>query len=309
MVEEAKKKILITGINGMLAQDLISVLSPDYDLYGLDMAGLNTGDFCFYEADITKIDDLITVFKQINPWLVIHAAAFTNVDLAESEQDKARAVNVQGSENLAKICSQFKAKLVFISTDYVFDGKKKAPYLTTDQTCPVNFYGQTKLAAEKAISSILDEYLIVRTSWLFGVHGKNFVKAIRTKAVKDGKLYVVNDQIGSPTYSVSLAQALALLIKKIFSENNNPENYGIYHVTNSGQCSWYDFAGLILEFSNIKAELEPVGTDFAKRAAKRPEFSVLDKSRFKAVAQTELCSWQDALRQYLKQEENIKIPD
>ncbi|MFH1061350.1 MAG: dTDP-4-dehydrorhamnose reductase [Candidatus Omnitrophota bacterium] len=307
MVEEIKAKILITGINGMLGQDLGEIFNSDYELFGIDINKDKASKNKVFPADITDRKSLDLIFAQIKPWLVIHAAAFTNVDAAETQTEQAKAVNVTGTDNIAFLCQKYQAKLVFISTDYVFNGKKGSAYIESDMADPLNYYGHSKLAAEQCISKYLSDYLIVRTSWLFGINGKNFVKAIINKAKQDGALKVVDDQIGSPTYTLSLAQGLYWLIKKVFHLNPDPANYGVYHLTNSGQCSWYEFAREILELSNIKAVIEPVDSDYIMRPAKRPAFSVLDKSRFEKVTGKKLCLWTEALAQYLEQEKKQSL--
>ncbi|MBU1087391.1 MAG: dTDP-4-dehydrorhamnose reductase [Candidatus Omnitrophica bacterium] len=309
MMGKIKKKILITGIQGMLGQDLSQVFDSDYEVYGIDI-NPDTDKPRVFLADITQRKDLEALFLQIKPWMVIHGAAFTNVDLAESEQEQAKAVNVLGTENIAFLCQQYNAKLIFISTDYVFDGNKKTAYIETDKPYPLNYYGCSKLAAEQRVAACLTEYIIVRTSWLFGTKGKNFVKAIVNKARADGDLKVVNDQIGSPTYTLSLAQALFWLTKSVFQSESEQSSYGIYHVSNSGQCSWFEFAQAILELTGIKAKLEPVDSDYIARAAKRPKFSVMDKSRFEKITGKKLCLWKQALEQYLSQEKNqVVLPE
>jgi dTDP-4-dehydrorhamnose reductase len=307
MVEKIKSKILITGINGMLGQDLVKIFNPEHELYGIDINQGKLSDNKVFSTDISDRKSLDAVFAEIKPWLVIHAAAFTNVDAAETEKALAKAVNVTGSENIAFLCKKYQAKLVFISTDYVFNGRKQTAYIESDMPDPLNYYGQSKLAAELYINKYLSDYLIVRTSWLFGINGKNFVKAIKNKAMQDGALKVVNDQIGSPTYTLNLAQGLYWLIKKVFQDNSDPSNYGIYHLSNSGQCSWYEFAQEILKLTGIKASIEPVDSDYIMRPAKRPAFSVLDKSRFEKVTGKKLCLWPEALAQYLKQEKNQSV--
>jgi len=291
----------------MLGQDLSQVFDLDYEVYGIDINPAGDGKSRFFSSDITDRKALELLFSQIKPAMVIHGAAFTNVDLAETEPEQARAVNVLGTENIAFLSNKYNAKLIFISTDYVFDGNKTTPYLETDIPNPISYYGRSKLEAEQCISKYLTEYIIVRTSWLFGINGKNFVKAIINKARNDGALKVVNDQIGSPTYTLNLAQGLFWLIKAVFETEPEMSKYGIYHLTNSGQCSWFEFAQAILEITQIKASLDPVDSNFIARAAKRPKFSVLDKSRFEKITGKKLCVWKQGLEQYLLQEKNQAV--
>ncbi len=307
MVEKIKEKVLITGIKGMLGHDLYQVFSPDYEVCGIDVNSDKTNQGQIFSADITDLESLEKTFSKLKPWLVIHSAAFTNVDAAESEQEQAKSVNVLGTKNIALLCQKYNSKLVFISTDYVYDGSKTSAYLETDTPNPINYYGQSKLEAEQSIGEYISEYIIVRTSWLFGSNGKNFVKAIINKANQDGELKVVADQIGSPTYTLNLAQGLSWLISSVFQLAPDQSKYGIYHLTNSGQCSWFEFAQEILRKTKIKAAIDPVDSDYVKRAAKRPKFSILDKSRFEKVTGKKLCQWQEALEQYLLQEKNYTI--
>jgi len=299
MVEEAKKKILITGICGMLGKDLVSRLKRDYRLMGLELKPCELEGIDVYQADITEFGACEELFKRESPWLVIHAAAFTDVDGCQNSPAEAASINEIGTVNIARLCSMHKAKLVYISTDYVFDGEKGLTYQETDQTNPLNVYGQTKLNGEIAVSKYLKEYLIIRTSWLFGRAGKNFVETIIAKALERGELRVVNDQRGSPTYTVSLADGIAQLIMAVFERDFNLDKCGIYHITNAGHCSWFEFAAKIIELKNIKAKVLPVTSSEFKRPAKRPSVSILDNKRFDELTGKKLCLWQQALDNYL----------
>ena len=301
-MEEAKKKILITGAGGMLGYDLIQCLKDEYLIAATDLNYTQVVEGTFYQADITDIDSIGKVFETVNPWIVIHAAAYTNVDKAESDPESAYKVNVTGTANIADLCKKFNSGLISISTDYVFDGKKQNAYLETDTTSPETVYGKTKLEAEKKIFERLDKAVVIRTSWLFGVRGRNFVKTIRDKARLEKKVSVVNDQIGCPTYTLSLAVSIRSMIIRIFKAEDD-FLFGIYNVSNQGKCSWFDFAKLIIEFYGIDAAVLPVNTESMKRPARRPAFSLLDNGKIESLVQVKNCSWQDALKQYIKQEE------
>ncbi|MBU2062887.1 MAG: dTDP-4-dehydrorhamnose reductase, partial [Candidatus Omnitrophica bacterium] len=207
-------------------------------------------------------------------------------------------INGQGTQNIACLCKQIKAKLIYTSTDYVFDGSKGGAYREDDLPNPLNIYGRSKLEGEKAVAREIEEYLIVRTSWLFGAGGKNFVDTIIDKAGKGEQLRVVTDQVGSPTSTRSLAEALDKLIEHTVQKNRS-DAYGIYHVTNSGTCSWFEFAKEIVNLSEIKADISPVTSEEFARSAQRPAISILDNSLYNEITGHSLCSWQEALKQYI----------
>lgn len=301
MVEEIKKRILITGINGMLGQDLSAVLRSEYHCYGIDKIAIENNQKNFYEYDLCDKAGVKQVFNEVKPWLVIHAAAFTDVDGCEKDPSKAETVNFQGTKNIVDLCHESGAKLIFISTDYVFDGEKSSDYAVDDLPCPLNVYGQTKFRAEQLILSVLPQSVIVRTSWLFGKSGKNFVKTIIDKASQVDVLKIVNDQRGTPTYTVSLSEALEKLINSVFISGHDGQNYGIYHISNSENCTWYDFAKKIVDLCDINADVIPVDSAQFVRPAKRPKRSVLDNGRYEQVTKNKLCSWVQALQAYLAQ--------
>ncbi len=285
--------ILITGASGMLGRDLVEVLSKEHEVVGLDVKGSR-----FIVCDITDREKTIEVICDAKPEIVIHTAAYTDVDGCEKNPDLAYRVNGIGTQNVALACKECKAVMAYISTDFVFDGKKGKPYLESDKPNPLSIYGKSKLEGEKYISSLLDKYFIIRTSWLFGKHGKNFVDTILKLAKEKKELRVVNDQIGSPTYTKDLAQA----ISKLISNFQFPiSNYGIYHISNSGSCSWYEFAQKIIRTSHIThhTSLKPISSGELNRPAKRPKFSVLDNSRYIRIVGEPLRLWQKALREYL----------
>ncbi len=269
-------KVLITGSSGMLGSDLAEEFS-DYDLY----------HFSKEQLDITKKSNIVKNFKKIKPDIVINSAAYTNVDGSETNRKEALSVNALAAKNIAMMCKKIDAVLVHYSTDYVFDGNNKNGYRESDKKNPINYYGYTKSLGEDYISKILKKCFIIRSSWLFGRNGNNFVKAILSKANED-EIKVVNDQFGSPTYTKDLARATKeLLAQKYY--------FGIYHITNSGHCSWYEFANEILKNVNSKAKIVPISSAQLNRPAKRPKCSILISTKFK----NKLPLWSVGLRSYL----------
>ena len=274
-------KVLIIGSEGMLGHDLVDTLSAENEISTTTIDTL----------DITDINKTIKTVKEINPDVVVHAAAFTNVDGSESNQDLAYKVNVLGTRNVAVACSEADSALVYICTDYVFDGTKCSPYYEYDQTNPLSVYGKTKHLGEVYIRDILNKFYIVRTAWLYGFHGPNFVTTMLNLAKTNDSISVVNDQIGSPTYTLDLANAIAQLIKK--------PAYGIYHVTNSEHCSWYEYAQEIFDIAGIDIELKPVTTEEFGSPAPRPKYSVLENYNWKMEGFQEIRSYKEALRAYM----------
>ena len=275
-------KIMIIGSEGMLGHDLVDILSVDNEVITTTIDTL----------DITDIKKTIETVKKNNPDVLIHAAAFTDVDGSESNPDLAFKVNALGTRNVAVACNEINCAMVYICTDYVFDGTNNTSYHEYDQTKPLGVYGKTKHTGEVYIRDILNKFYIVRTAWLYGYHGPNFVTTMLNLAKTTKNISVVNDQIGSPTYTVDLANAIALLIKR--------PSYGIYHVTNSESCSWYDFAKEIFNQTNIEVELKPVTTKEFPRPAPRPKFSVLENYNWKMEGYPKLRSYKAALTDYLK---------
>ena len=246
--------------------------------------------------DITKPDDVSDFIKDIKPDVVIHTAAYTDVDGCELNLNKANLINTEGTQNVAKACKDTGAFVLYISTDFIFDGKKRTPYTEDDKPSPINEYGRSKLQGEDFIKKILDKYLIIRTSWMYGKSGKNFVDTIIDKAESSELLQVVDDQKGSPTYAVDLSNAIVNLIS--LSINLYPLTL---NVTNSGNCTWYEFAEEIIRIKGIKnVKIEPITSDKSKRVAERPKMSVLDNSKFIKISGKSLPSWRDALTRYLK---------
>jgi len=266
-------KVLVTGANGMLGQDLCPVLE-DVGFYVIETDKEN--------LDITDEKMVENVLSSVKPDMVIHCAAYTNVDGAETDFETANLINVIGTENVAKAGAEIGAIMVYISTDYVFDGTKTEPYLPDDKTNPQSNYGLTKLKGEEAVQKYCEKYYIARTSWLYGHYGKNFVETMISLADKP-ELKVVDDQIGCPTWTIELANGILKLLSKPF---------GIYHVCGGGQTSWYGFAKEIFSQMNLDVNLKPCTTEEFPRPAKRPQYSVMDNDG--------LCrNWKVALKDYL----------
>ena len=272
---------MIIGSEGMLGHDLVDVLSLEHDI----------STTTIWTLDITDIDKTIETVRNINPDVVVHAAAFTDVDGSESKADLAYQVNAIGTRNVAVACQETDSALVYICTDYVFDGTKGSPYHEYDQTNPLSVYGKTKHLGEVYIRDLLNKFYIVRTSWLYGFHGPNFITTMLKLAETHDKISVVGDQIGSPTYTLDLAKAIAQLIEK--------PAYGIYHVTNSDHCSWYEYAQLIFEIAGKNVELNPVTTEEFGSPAPRPKYSVLENYNWKMEGFKNIRSYKEALKDYM----------
>jgi dTDP-4-dehydrorhamnose reductase len=274
-------KVLIIGAEGMLGHDLVEVMSKNHEV---STTTIDT-------MDITDINKTIETVKKKNPDVVIHAAAFTDVDGSESQADLAYKVNSLGTRNVAVACKETDSALVYICTDYVFDGTKGSPYYEFDQTNPLSVYGKTKLQGEAYIRDLLNKFYIVRTSWLYGYHGPNFVTTMLKLAQTHDQISVVGDQMGSPTYTVDLSKAIAKLIEKPV--------YGIYHITNSQHCTWYEYAQLIFDIAGKKVNLKPVTTEEFGSAAKRPKYSVLENYNWKMEGFPKIRSFKEALKEYM----------
>lgn len=279
--------VLVTGANGQLGQSL-QFIAPNHP--GLQFVFCPSADL-----DITDVGKCASVFAQIKPNYCINAAAYTAVDKAESEPEKAHSINVKGAQNLAEVCKKHKAILLHISTDFVFDGTKTTPYSEEDVPNPTGVYGQTKLDGEKAVQAVFEEYYIIRTSWVYSQFGNNFMKTMLRLASERDSLSVVNDQIGTPTNAVDLANALIQIIK---TDNRQPAtgNFGIYNFSNEGQCSWYDFAKKIFEINNITINLQPIPTSGFPTPAQRPAYSVLDKTKIKSTFGLDIKDWEECLK-------------
>jgi len=288
------KRILIIGSEGMLGSALLSSFKgPDIEVIGTDIRAEKN------PLDITKPDDTTDFIKQVRPDVVIHVAAYTDVDGCELNLNDAYLINSEGTKNIANACKQIGAFLIYISTDFVFDGNKAMPYIEDDVPSPISIYGRSKLQGEQRVRQLLERYLIIRTSWLFGESGKNFVDTIIKKAESGEPLRVVDDQRGSPTYAKDLADAIVAILLTA-----HDVKLTTLHITNSGSCTWYDFAKEIIRGKGMKGvNVEPVSSDQIKRPAKRPKMCILDNTRFIKASGGSLPSWQDALARYLSSEE------
>lgn len=280
-------RILVTGVNGQLGHDVVNQLKSR----GHDPVGVDIG-----EMDITDCESVADVFSNVTPDAVIHCAAWTAVDSAEDNEDKVRLVNAYGTENIAKQCKKLGCKLMYLSTDYVFDGQGNTPWLPDCKNYkPLNVYGQTKLEGELAVSGLVDKFFIVRIAWVFGKNGNNFIKTMLRLSETHDTLRVVNDQIGTPTYTFDLARLLADMVET--------EKYGYYHATNEGgYISWAEFAEAIFKSANKNVKVIPVSTqEYGLSKALRPFNSRLDKSKLIENGFKPLPAWQDALNRYLEE--------
>jgi dTDP-4-dehydrorhamnose reductase len=276
-------KILVTGAKGMLGRDLVEIMSGCFDVSGIDIE----------DGDITRLDEIREVIGGQGPDLIAHCAAYTDVDGCESEKDLSYRVNAIGTRNVAACASELDVPLLYISTDFVFSGEKRSPYREYDRPEPINEYGYTKLVGEHFVRHLLKRHYIIRTSWLFGRHGKNFVDTILNRAVEEGMLRVVVDQVGSPTYSRDLCHKLTELIQ-------GRAAFGTYHITNSGACSWCDFARKILVEARLHdIIIEPIPSVELGRAAIRPSNSVLENRALRMEDLEPLRPWEEALSEYL----------
>lgn len=293
-------KFFVTGANGQLGRDLVHALtSRGIECIASDIQASYSGTEPnrYVQLDITDIDAVRAAITDSRPERVIHCAAWTAVDAAEEDTNRPKvyAVNVKGTENVARACAESGAVMTYLSTDYVFDGTGTEPWRPEDEAfSPLNWYGQTKLDGELAVMRYLKQYFIVRIAWVFGEHGNNFVRTMLKLSESHDTLRVVNDQIGTPTYTPDLARLLA--------DMNMTDKYGIYHATNEGgYISWYDFAREIFAQSGVKINVIPVSTaEYGLSKAKRPYNSRLDKSKLKEAGFELLPDWREALRRYLR---------
>ena len=278
-------KIVITGAKGQLGLELTKQLEIEnkYEIIATDRDELNI-------IDINSVNEFLLNNK---PDVVINCAAHTAVDLCETDIENAYKINAVGPRNLAIVCEKIGAKLVQVSTDYVFDGNGTRPYREDDTTCPNSIYGTSKLMGENFVREFCSRYFVVRTAWLYG-EGNNFVRTMLKLSETNSELNVVNDQFGSPTSTVDLAKAIIDLM--------NTEHYGVYHGTCEGQCSWYDFAKKIFEIKNIDIKVNPVTSEEFKRPAPRPAYSVLDNFMLKLVGLNSFRMWEKSLEEYLDKE-------
>ena len=300
-------KVLVTGVAGQLGHDVMNELAKrGYEGIGSDIAksynGIQDGtpvvSMPYVQMDITDKASVEKVLTEVNADAVIHCAAWTAVDLAEDEdkKDKVHAVNAEGTKNIAEVCKKLDSKMVYTSTDYVFNGQGEEPWQPDCKDYqPLNVYGQSKLDGELAVSETLDKYFIVRIAWVFGKNGNNFIKTMLKVGKNHDKLRVVNDQIGTPTYTFDLARLLVDMIET--------DKYGYYHATNEGgYISWYDFTREIYRQAGYTTKVLPVTTaEYGLSKAARPFNSRLDKSKLVENGFTPLPTWQDALSRYLKE--------
>lgn len=275
-------KVLVTGVKGQLGYDVVNELEKR----GIEAVGVDID-----EMDITDAASVNKVIKDTNPDAVIHCAAYTAVDAAEDNVEICRKVNATGTENIAKVCKELDCKMVYISTDYVFDGEGERPWEPDDKQEPLNVYGQTKYEGELAVKNTLDKFFIVRIAWVFGVNGKNFIKTMLNLGKTRDSLTVVNDQFGSPTYTYDLAR---LLVDMVLTEK-----YGFYHATNEGICTWYEFACEIFKVAGMDVKVAPVSASEYPAKAKRPSNSRMSKEKLTQNGFEKLPTWQDALTRYI----------
>ncbi len=275
-------KVLVFGARGMLGKDLVPALAVKHQVLARDIEDLNIADQQRVQKEI----------ETLRPQVVVNAAAYTNVDGCESNRELAFSVNAEGARNIAAGCAASNAKMIHLSTDYVFDGTSPAPYREEDSPNPLNVYGASKLQGERQIREVLENHLIIRTAWLYGHHGKNFVDTILRLAAQQEELRVVNDQRGAPTFTKDLSWAIEKLLEK--------EAKGILHITNSGSCTWFEFAHQILKEKNIdNGSIVPISSAALTRPAKRPANSVLDCHRFENLVGQKMRTWEEALKEYL----------
>lgn len=287
-------RILITGSNGMLGSDLVDVLSPEYQVIGLGASANHHPQIDYLQADVSDPPQVDKAVSQIKPAIIVHTAAYTDVDGCELDPNRAYLINTKGAELIGEASDRAGGTLIFISSDYVFDGTKKAPYLETDVPNPVSVYGKSKFQAEEWLKANCKSVSIIRSSWLFGKNGRNFFRAILKRLGKREGLSVVDDQKGAPTYTLDLAEGLKQLIERA----RRPKGFEIYHLANTGSTTWYGAAKKLVEKTGQKVDLKPISSAELNRPAKRPANSVFDQSKIKSAYQIQLRSWEDALNHY-----------
>lgn len=275
-------KVLVTGVKGQLGYDVVKELEKR----GMEAIGVD-----IEEMDITDAASADKVIKEASPDAVIHCAAYTAVDAAEDNVELCRKVNAEGPQNIANVCKELDIKMIQISTDYVFDGEGTRPWEPEDERRPLSVYGQTKYEGELAVQNTLEKYFIVRIAWVFGINGKNFVKTMLNLGKTHDRLTVVNDQYGSPTYTFDLARLLVDMVQT--------DKYGVYHATNEGICTWYEFACEIFRLAGLDVKVEPVTSDQYPAKAKRPSNSRMSKDKLVENGFEKLPTWQNALERYI----------
>lgn len=276
-------KVLVTGVKGQLGYDVVK----DLEKRGHQPIGVDRD-----EMDLMDNEAIRTFIMNLKPEAIIHCAAYTAVDKAEEEVETCYQINAESVKVISECAKELDVKLIYISTDYVFDGTKEGEYVETDLPNPINVYGASKLKGEQYVQTLLEKYYIVRISWVFGVNGNNFIKTMRRLGSERDELNIINDQVGSPTYTADLARLLVDMMET--------DKYGIYHATNEETCSWYEFANEIFKQSGIEVKTNPITTDQYPTAAKRPMNSRMSKAKLKANGFNLLPTWQEALAHYLK---------
>ena len=276
-------RVLVTGVKGQLGYDVVNeLMQRGHEAVGVDIE----------EMDITDADAVSKGIEDAEVQAVIHCAAYTAVDAAEDNEAVCRKVNAGGTENIAKVCGRLGLKMIYISTDYVFDGEGERPWEPDDERDPLSIYGRTKCEGELAVEKYVEKFYIVRIAWVFGVNGKNFVKTMLNLGKTKDEINVVNDQFGSPTYTYDLARLLVDMAES--------DKYGRYHATNEGTCTWYEFTQEIFSQAGIKIKINPVSSDEFPAKAKRPHNSRMNKDKLEANGFARLPAWQDALERYLQ---------
>jgi dTDP-4-dehydrorhamnose reductase len=284
------RRILVIGAKGMLGKDLVEILRSssrvdqrlDWEVFGWDIE----------EIDIQEEKNTVTKIESLQPDMVINIAAYTNVDGCESHDEKAFAINAEGMRHVALGALRCRAKVVYLSTDYIFDGKKREPYLEDDPPHPLSVYGRSKLRGEQYVQEMVEDALIVRTQWLYGKYGNNFVASVLRQAREKKVLSIVNDQVGSPTHTIDLSRAISVLIQC--------DARGVFHVANSDLCTWFAFGQEILKLSGMEGvRIVPISSEELGRPATRPLYSVLNTEKLKRETGMTLRPWSEALKEYL----------
>lgn len=277
-------KVLVTGVKGQLGYDVVNELEKrGHIAIGTDVE----------EMDITDAGKVETVMKNEKPDAMIHCAAYTAVDAAEDNEELCRKINAEGTENIARVCKDLNCKMLYLSTDYVFDGEGERPWEPDDKRDPLNVYGVTKYEGELAVEKYVEKFFIVRIAWVFGKNGKNFIKTMLNLGKTHDEVKVVDDQIGSPTYTFDLAKLLVDMIET--------DKYGRYHATNEGLCSWYEFAKEIFKQAGMNVKVIPVTSEEFAAKAKRPHNSRMNKEKLSKNGFERLPKWQNALERYLEE--------
>lgn len=282
--------ILVTGSTGQLGSDVVKeLLKRGYSTLSPNRSELN----------LCSEDNIRNYILNSNCEAIVHCAAYTQVDKAEDEKDLCIKINATATKHIAKCAKILDIPMIYISTDYVFDGTKDGEYTENDETNPINIYGESKLAGEKYVQEILDKYYIVRTSWVFNINGKNFIETMLRLSKANNQLSIVNDQIGSPTYTKDLSRLLVDMLET--------SKYGLYHATNEGYCSWYEFANTIFKLANINIDIRAINSNEYASRAKRPLNSKLSKDKLIEYGFKPLPNWEDALKDYLIRRRDLLI--